>query len=69
MNSAGSSAPIDLEAGLRIGREEIIALRHSREGTAMSLEEYLDFLQALETPSIATLRARRGPRGDSPFEL
>jgi hypothetical protein len=69
MNCAGSSTPIDLEAGLRIGREQVMALRQSRKGTAMSLEEYLDFLQGLENPSITTLRARRGPRGDSPFEL
>ena len=69
MNSAGSSTPIDLEAGLRIGRDEVMALRRSRDGTAMSLEEYLDFLQGLETPSIATLGVRRGPRGDRPFEL
>jgi len=46
-----------------------MALRQSRSGTAMSLEEYLDFLQGLENPSIAALRARRVPRGDSPFEL
>ena len=69
MNFAGSSTPIDLEAGLRIGQDEVMALRQSRDGRAMSLEEYLDFLQGLENPSIATLRARRGPRGDSPFEL
>jgi len=69
MNSAGFSTPIDLEAGLRIGREEVLALRQSRDGAPMSLEEYLDFLQALENPSIAILRARRGPRGDSSFEL
>lgn len=69
MNSAGSSTPIDLEAGLRIGQEEVMALRQSRTGTAMSIEEYLDFLQALDTPSIAALRMRAGPRGDSPFEL
>ena len=69
MNSAGFSTPIDLEAGLRIGQEEVMALRQSRNGTALSLEEYLDFLQGLENPSIATLRARRGPRGGSPFEL
>jgi hypothetical protein len=35
----------------------------------MSLKEYLDFLQGLETPLIAALRARGGARGDSPFEL
>ena len=69
MNSAGFSTPIDLEAGLRIGQEEVMALRQSRNGTVISLEEYLDFLQGLENPSIATLRARRGPRGDSLFEL
>jgi len=69
MNSAGFSTPIDLEAGFRIGQEEVMALRQSRNGTAISLEEYLDFLQGLEDPSIITLKARRGPRGDSLFEL
>jgi hypothetical protein len=35
----------------------------------MSLEEYLDFLKGLESAAIATMRARRGLRGDTPFEL
>jgi len=35
----------------------------------MSLEEYLDFLKGLESAAVATPRARRGFRGDTPFEL
>ena len=69
MNSAGSSIPIDLEAGLCTRPEDVTALRQARRGAAMSLNEYLDFLKGLESAAIATLRARRGLRGDAPFEL
>jgi hypothetical protein len=69
MNSAGSSIPIDLEAGLCTRPKDVAALRQARHGAAMSLEEYLDFLKGLESATIATLRARRGLQGDTPFEL
>jgi len=69
MNSEGSSIPIDLEAGLCTRPEDVAALRQARHGTAMSLEEYLDFLKGLESAAVATPRARRGLRGDTPFEL
>ena len=69
MNSARSSTPLDLEAGLRTGPEGVLALRRARRGTPMSLQEDLDFLQQFEDPPAAELRARRGPRGDRPFEL
>jgi hypothetical protein len=69
MNSAGSSIPIDLEAGLCTRPEDVTALRQARRGAAMSLEEYLDFLTGLESAAIATMRAPRGLRGDTPFEL
>ena len=69
MNSAGSSIPIDLEVGLCTRPEDVTALRQARHGAAMSLEEYLDFLKRLESATIATLWARRGLQGDTPFEL
>jgi hypothetical protein len=35
----------------------------------MSLDEYLAFLRQFEDLPADVLRARRGPRGDRPFEL
>jgi len=69
MSSAGSSTPIDLEAGLRTRPEDILALRLARRKGVMSLEDYLAFLKGLEDSPTTRLRARRGPRGDAPFEL
>lgn len=69
MSFAERSAPIDLEAGLRTRPEDVAALRRAARPTALSLEEYLDFLARLEDPPIVALRARRGPQGDRPFEL
>ncbi len=69
MNSASSSTPLDLEAGLRTRPEDVRALRRARRGSPMSLDEYLAFLRQFEDPPAAVLRARRGPRGDMPFEL
>jgi hypothetical protein len=69
MNSAESSAPIDLELGLRIRPEDVVALRRARRGTTASLDDYLDFLKGLDDPPSAILRARHGPQGNSPFEL
>jgi hypothetical protein len=69
MNSAGSSTPIDLEAGIRAHPEDVLALRRARRGPAMTLEDYLDFLAQFEDPPVAVLKARRNPRGDIPFEL
>jgi hypothetical protein len=69
MSSAGSSTPLDLEAGLRTRPEDVLALRRARREPAMSLQDYLDFLARLDDPPAAVLRARPGPRGDTPFEL
>jgi hypothetical protein len=69
MNSVRSSTPLDFEAGLLTRAEDVQALRQAKRGTAMSLSEYLDFLQQFEDPPAAVLRARQGPRGDRPFEL
>jgi hypothetical protein len=69
MNSAGSLTPIDLELGLRIRPEDVVALRPARRGTTASLDDYLDFLKGLDDPPSAILRARHGPQGNSPFEL
>ncbi len=69
MNSAKSSTLLDFEVGVRTCQEDVLALRRARRGTRMSLHEYLDFLRQFEDPPAAVLRARRGPRGDRPFEL
>jgi hypothetical protein len=69
MSFAESSAPIDLEAGLRTRPEDIAALRRAACPTVLSLEEYLDFLTKLDHPPSEALKARRGPRGERPFEL
>ncbi len=69
MNSARSSTPLDLEAGLRTRPEDVLALRRARRGRSLSLQEYLEFLRQFEDPPAGELRARRGPRGDRPFEL
>ena len=69
MSSVRSSTPLDLEAGLRTRPEDVLALRRARRGRPLSLEEYLDFLRLFEDPPASVLRARRGPRGDKPFEL
>jgi hypothetical protein len=69
MTSEKSSTPLDFEAGLLTRPEDVLALRRARRGTAISLQEYLDFLRQFEDPPAAVLRARRGPRGDRPFEL
>ena len=69
MNSASSSTPLDLEAWLHTRPEDVLALRRARSEPAMSLQDYLNFLAGFEDPPPALLRARRGPRGDIPFEL
>ncbi len=69
MISARSSTPLDLEAGLRTRPEDVQALRRARRGRPMSLDEYLAFLRQFEDLPADVLRARRGPRGDRPFEL
>jgi len=69
MSSAESSAPIDLEAGLRTRPEDVAALRRAARPTVLSLDEYMEFLASVEDPPCEALKARRGPRGDRPFEL
>jgi hypothetical protein len=69
MSCAESPAPIDLEAGLRTRPEDIAALRRAARPRNLSLEEYLDFLAKMGEPSCEVLRARRGPRGERPFQL
>lgn len=70
MRSAGSSTPLNLEADLHTTPEDIEALRRARrEAAAVSLEDYLEFLKGVEHFPATTLRARRGPRGDTPFAL
>lgn len=69
MNSARPSTSLDLEAGLLTQPEDVLALRRARRRRPMSLQEYLEFLRLFEDAPASVLRARRGPRGDTPFEL
>jgi hypothetical protein len=69
MSFAESSTPIDLEAGLRTRPEDVAALRRAARPTVLSLEEYMEFLARLDDPPIEALKARRGPRGERPFDL
>jgi hypothetical protein len=69
MNSARSSTPLDLEASLRPRPEDVLTLRRARCGRPMALQEHLEFLRRFDDPPAGVLRARRGPRGDTPFDL
>jgi hypothetical protein len=69
MRSAGSSTPLNLDAGVRTSREDVAALRRARRTAQESLDGYLAFLKGLGHPPAAILRARRGPRGNTPFTL
>ena len=69
MNSAKPSTPLDLEVGLRTRPEDVLALRRAKHRRPMSLEAYIAFLLQFQDPPVDVLRARRGPRGDRPFEL
>ena len=69
MHSADPSTPLDLEVGLRMRPEDVLALRRARRGRPMGLQEYIEFLRLCEDQPASVLRARRGPRGETSFEL
>jgi hypothetical protein len=69
MSFGRSSTPLDIEAGIRTRPDDVRALRKTRFGTALSLQEYLEFLRQFDDPPAAVLRARRGPQGDKAFAL
>lgn len=60
---------MDLERDLPTTPEDTAALRRASAAAARQEVDYLAFLRTFgETPP-ERLRARRGPRGDEPFEL
>jgi hypothetical protein len=69
MKSANSCRLLDLERDLPTTPEDILAMRRARESQPLNLAAYLEFLASFPPPSIAALRARKGPAGVKPFEL
>jgi hypothetical protein len=69
MKSSGSVEPLDLDRDLPTAPEDIAALRKLRGRPRLDFDGYLRFLASFDAPSAAELRARRGPRGDRPFDL
>ena len=69
MSSSETSERLNLERDLPTTEEDVAAQRRLRFGRPLSLEDYFCFLASFDPPSYAQLRAKRGPRGDTPFEL
>ena len=69
MKSGRSSKPLDPSRDLPTSAADVIALRQARKSDRMSFEAYPKFLASFPAPSLAELRARKGPAGDKPFEL
>jgi hypothetical protein len=65
MPSDGLSEPLDLERGLPTTPEDVAALRRLRSLRPVATADYLRFMAALKPPAWTSLRARRGPRGES----
>jgi hypothetical protein len=68
MNSGRASSSFDLGRDLPTTPDDVEARRRLQVGGG-STEEYLRFLSELGDASAETLRKRRLPRGDPPFEL
>jgi hypothetical protein len=69
MKSSEQTAPpdLDLESGLRTTAADSAAQRHRPEPFPTSFQPYFEFLAQFKTDP-ATLRAKKGPRGE-PFKL
>ena len=68
MRSSDSADLLALDRDLPTAAADVAALRRSRAARPVQLDEYLAFLQRLETSSPALLRSRRGPVGP-PLDL
>jgi hypothetical protein len=68
MTSERPSEGFDLERDLPTTAEDVRALRQLRPGTG-STEDHLAFLRQLGDASPDSLRKRRLPIGDPPFQL
>jgi len=60
---------LDLERDLPTTAEDVAALRRAKTILRLDLESYLRFLRQVPAPTASSLRTKRGPRGDRPFEL
>ncbi len=69
MKSSKSCELLDLDSDLPTTREDVVALRKARQSRPMDLAAYLEFLASLPPLPQSALRARKGPRGNNPFEL
>jgi hypothetical protein len=68
MSSSVGSEPLDLEHGLPVLPEDVLALRRARARSSLGWEEYVAFLAAQPPPSLEELRARPLSGGE-PFRL
>ncbi len=69
MSSNQPPEPLDLERDLPTTKEDVAAQRRLRGGPGLSFDEYLQFLAGFEPPLYEELERKRGPRGNSPFQL
>lgn len=68
MKSSGSPESLSLDRDLPTTSDDVAALARLRASRAVDLVAYLRFLAGFPPPSLAALRARRGP-GGVPFVL
>lgn len=68
MSSDGSAERLDLERDLPTTTEDVAVLRRLRHARALTFEQYLECLAALNPLPIERLRSRAGPAG-APFDL
>jgi hypothetical protein len=69
MKSRESSKLLDLDRDLPTSAEDIVALRQARRAGSTDLKTYFEFLAQFPPPSMAELRAKKGPSGTKAFEL
>lgn len=68
MSSSIASEPLDLERGLPVRAEDVLALRRVRMRSSLTWQEYVAWLAAQPLPTIEALRARPLLKGE-PFRL
>jgi hypothetical protein len=60
---------LDLTRDLPTTKEDVAAQRRLKAGQGPGSEQYLRFLASFDPVSLEELRRKKGPRGDSLFEL
>ena len=68
-SSSGRFDPLNLERDLPTTLEDVAAQKRHKADQRPDTEDYLRFLARFDPISPDELRRKRGPRGDSPFEL